>query len=239
MSNSYFQFKQFKIHQQKSAMKVCTDACLFGAWVADKMEGRKIKNVLDIGTGTGLLSLMIAQKIDAEIDAVEIDEAAAEQAKENFKQSPYADVGRLNIVKGDVRKLQTNTDYDLIVSNPPFYNNDLKSVDQQRNLALHSISLSFEELVFQVVKYLKPNGFFAVLLPFARSENFISTAERRNLFLFEQMLVKQTEEHQCFRSMLLFSKSFSMQKTSEISIKKGDKYSAPFVSLLKDYYLYL
>jgi tRNA1Val (adenine37-N6)-methyltransferase len=237
MSNSYFQFKQFTVCQQKAAMKVCTDACLFGAWVADTLEGKKIENVLDIGTGTGLLSLMLAQKIDAKIIAVEIDEAATEQAKENFEQSPFKE--RLTIIGGDIRKLKIKNCFDLIISNPPFFDNDLKGEDQRRNIALHSTALNFEDLLNQVIKLLNPSGLFAVLLPFTRSESFILSAEKHKLFLLEQMHVKQTEEHPFFRSMLLFSTSFVASVKTDMIIKNGGIYSEKFIRLLKDYYLYL
>ncbi|GEO09116.1 tRNA1(Val) (adenine(37)-N6)-methyltransferase [Segetibacter aerophilus] len=237
MSNSYFQFKKFTVHQQKAAMKVCTDACLFGAWVAARMQGRKVERVLDIGTGTGLLSLMIAQKINAEITAVEIEEAATEQAEENFKLSPYAK--RLTVVQDDIRKSITRRCFDLIITNPPFYNNDLKSEDQHRNVAMHSIDLSFDELLSQVNRLLQAHSFFAVLLPFFKSKDFILSAEKHKLFLLEQIHVRQTEQHGYFRSMLLFSRSISAQVQSELVIKKDNAYSEEFVRLLKDYYLYL
>src|SRR6185369_1848613 len=121
MSNSYFQFKQFTIHQDRCAMKVTTDACLFGAWVAEKVKSQKskIKNLLDIGTGTGLLSLMYSQKnSNCTIDAIEINEEAYEQAKENVAASPFAE--QVHVMKGDVRTFLLDKKYDLIISNPPF-----------------------------------------------------------------------------------------------------------------------
>src|SRR3954469_11797521 len=126
MANNYFSFKQFIIHQDKCAMKVCTDACLFGAYVADRFQITNSKfHVLDIGAGTGLLSLMLAQKNSTvQIDAVEIDKAASEQAKENFKHSLWRD--RLHIHHQPIQEFGMNT-YNLIISNPPFYENDLKS----------------------------------------------------------------------------------------------------------------
>jgi tRNA1Val (adenine37-N6)-methyltransferase len=139
MANSFFQFKQFIIHQDRCAMKVTTDACLFGAWVAKEVGGQKseVETILDIGTGTGLLSLMLAQKTNATIDSVEIDEAAAEQAQENANASLWKD--RIFVMPGDAKDMAYTfcKNFDIIISNPPFYENELTSSDHQKNLAHH------------------------------------------------------------------------------------------------------
>lgn len=220
-------------------MKVCTDACLFGAWIANliKVENYKIDNALDVGTGTGLLALMLAQKLNANIDAVEIDEDAAVQANENFERSKYKE--RLRLIQGDIKDLTVADAYDLIISNPPFFENDLKSHKQNRNLALHSEALGFDELLSAAKKALRSNGFFAVLLPYSRAKEFIELAEEQQLFLQMETLVKQTEKHSYFRSMFLFSDTRSTIKRSEVIIKVENNYSEDFNNFLKDYYLYL
>ena len=157
-------------------MKVCTDACLFGAYVADQVKTKAANNILDIGTGTGLLSLMLAQRVPALIDAVEIDEAAYQQAKENFEQSPWKE--RLFAFNTDVTKFETEKKYDCIISNPPFFENDLKSNDSNKNNAKHDTSLSLDKLLQVVKKLLNDDGIFAVLLPYHRVEYFIATAQK-------------------------------------------------------------
>lgn len=239
MSNSYFQFKQFTIHQDKCAMKVCTDACLFGAWIGDKVRSTKyeVRNVLDIGTGTGLLSLMLVQQSSAQIDAIEMDEAAAEQAGDNFEASPWKE--RLQVIKGDARMVHLGKKYELIISNPPFFENDLKSEDAKRNLALHSEQLSLQELLFIIKSHLAVHGKFAMLLPYHRKNVFIQLAKNEGFFLEESISVKQTPKHTYFRTMLLFSAVEVALVEKEIIIREGDSYTNEFIDLLKDYYLKL
>ena len=241
MSNTYFRFKQFTVQQDRCAMKVCTDACLFGAWVGRKMtEGRgKMTDGrgLDIGAGTGLLSLMLAQQTVLQMDAIELDKEAAEQALENFEASPWKE--RLLLIEGDARLVHLGRKYDLIISNPPFFNNDLKSDDAQRNLALHSRELSFSELMAVIKQHLAPGGKFAVLLPFHRKDAFEKIALREGFAPEEIVLVKQTPVHAYFRVMYLFSTIPVSTNQSVITILEGEQYSAVFTGLLKDYYFKL
>lgn len=240
-------------------MKVCTDACLFGAWVTRGVPGRK--KVLDIGTGTGLLSLMYAQQnLDAVIDAVEIDRAAAEQAQENFDNSPWSD--RLMLHPGTIQEFTPDIKYDLILSNPPFFENDLRSPDPERNKAMHDTSLTLEELGEAISRLLAPGGIVALLLPYHRSDYCITIMNKCGLRLIPQVRVKQTPVHGFFRSILCFSQEVAVevpdkeeeqtaglkpdgdQRTrldqQEIIIKTADNvYSEAFTALLKDYYLYL
>lgn len=240
MPNNYFQFKQFTVYQESCAMKVCTDACLFGAYIAELINKEKlpVKNCLDIGTGTGLLSLMLAQKTTVQIDAVEIDKAAYQQAEKNFEQSPWRE--KLNIFNTDITQFDNNKKYDFIISNPPFFESDLKSNNNNNNTAKHDTALTLLQLLKVVVKYLTDDGFFAVLLPYHRVNYCIDEAAKLSLHLSKKILVKQTPGHDYFRGILFFCNQQTSLITEEIIIKNetGD-YTEDFVNLLKDYYLYL
>lgn len=241
MPNNYFQFKQFTIQQDKCAMKVCTDACLFGAFVANEIQANEqdaIKNILDIGTGTGLLSLMLAQKLHAAIDTVEIDTPAFEQAKENIAQSLYKE--KVEIFNADIAQFRTEKKYDYIISNPPFFEADLKSGNEKKNAAKHDTALTLQELLHNADRLLSTTGFFAVLLPYHRSNYFEEEAAKINLYLSKKISVKQTPIHNYFRTMLIFSRHKSILQAQEITIKNGaESYTDEFITLLKDYYLYL
>lgn len=241
MSNSYFQFKQFTVNQEKSAMKVCTDACVFGAYISLKEKdcNSDETNILDIGTGTGLLSLMIAQKVKGNIEAVEIDEKAYEQAQENFKISAWQP--RLTVHHADITQFSLRKKYDIIVSNPPFFYKALKSSNYKKNLARHTTSLSHIELSSIVSANLIDNGKFYILLPYEEFKTFEKTASKDNLKLFEKLNIRQYEISNCLRTIGVFSNIANHAATTEsLTIKDhNDKYSKNFVQFLKDYYLYL
>jgi tRNA1Val (adenine37-N6)-methyltransferase len=239
MANTYFKFKQFTIQQAHCAMKVCTDACLFGAWVANELTANKqISHCLDIGTGTGLLSLLLAQKTTALIDAVEIDKSAFEQAKENFDQSPWSD--RLTLINTDITTFDTNKKYDCVICNPPFFEGDLKSSISNKNAAKHDTTLTLQQLLQVVDKTLRQPGYFTILLPSHRVDFFIGEAAKTGLYLTKKVLVKQTPTHDYFRAMLLFTKQQKNVSNEEIIIKnEAGKYTEIFTGLLKDYYQFL
>lgn len=220
-------------------MKVCTDACLFGAVSAAAMAEMNDIAVLDIGAGTGLLSLMTAQKNNtAIIDAVEVDEAAATQATENFVASPWKD--KLTVHHTAVQQFTAAHSFGFIISNPPFFENDLRSDDGKRNLALHSAALSLEELLDNIDRLLATDGTFGVLLPYHRSNYFEKLAVAKGFHPTQKTLVKQTPKHGYFRSILFFSKIETATSSNEITIRDADNnYSHAFTQLLKDYYLYL
>jgi tRNA1Val (adenine37-N6)-methyltransferase len=225
-------------------MKVTTDACLFGAWVANevKSEKAKVKNVLDIGTGTGLLSLMYAQKnTNTFIDAIEIEKETYEQAKENITTSPFTD--RINLIHGDTKTFLFTKKYDLIISNPPFYEKELRSVDQKKNIALHNSGLSLEELLSVIKSNLSVGGIFYLLLPYKRNEEIKKVLFEKDLSILKIIFVKQSTNHDYFRIMLtgkLKDENEIETIIDEISIwDDRQQYTEEFKELLKDYYLYL
>lgn len=244
MSNNYFQFKQFTIQQDRCAMKVTTDACLFGARVAKEIKNSKlkIKNCLDIGAGTALLSLMFAQKNpNAIIDAIEIDEDSFSQAKENIDSSPWKD--RINIFHGDAKHFQFPNQYDVIISNPPFYENELKSDDLKRNLALHNNELSLQKLLSIIKMNLGAEGMFFLLLPYKRRDEIRKIFKTNKLSLEQIILVRQSVNHDYFRIIITGKhENEELTETSfdEISIwDEQQQYTKEFIELLKDCYLYL
>ncbi|HET6994392.1 MAG TPA: methyltransferase [Chitinophagaceae bacterium] len=240
MANSYFQFKQFTIHQDHCAMKVTTDACLFGAWAAEEVQRQlpDVKRVLDIGTGTGLLSLMLAQKTNVPVDAVEIDPDAFEQAKENISASPWRD--KVTVYEADAAQFEFASKYDIIISNPPFYENELKSGDAKKNLAHHE-GLSLQQLLKLITENLSPGGSFFLLLPYKRDEEAEKMINAGGLSIIQKIFVRQSVRHDSFRIMIKGGHGGDNKKsTTEISIwDEQHQYTPEFLALLRDYYLYL
>jgi tRNA1Val (adenine37-N6)-methyltransferase len=231
-------------------MKVTTDACLFGAWAAKevKIKNTRVservlldKNALDIGTGTGLLSLMFAQKNATDIDAIEIDEDALEQAKENAAASPFAE--QLNVIHGDVKTFSFSKKYDLIISNPPFYEQEITSRDQRRNLAHHHSGLLLEDLLTIIKNNLAAEGSFYLLLPYKRTGGIRKALFEKDLSIVKLILVRQSTKHDYFRIMLagkLKDEEEAETIIEEISIwDDKQQYTEEFKELLKDYYLHL
>lgn len=222
-------------------MKVCTDACIFGAYISlkEKDLSSDETTILDIGTGTGLLSLMIAQKVRGRIEAVEIDEKAYEQAQENFKSSAWQ--LRLTVHCADITHLAPRKKYDIIVSNPPFFDNSLKSSNQQKNLARHTTSLPHVKLTSIVSRNLIDKGKFYILLPFQEFKTFEKIAAQDDLILLEKLNIRQYESSHYLRTIGVFSHIAGHASTTESLTIKDDNenYSKNFIQLLKDYYLYL
>jgi len=227
-------------------MKVTTDACLFGAWVAEEVRSQESavgsQLLLDIGTGTGLLSLMLAQKNPTvEMTAVEIDEAAGKQAKENINASPWKD--RIDVLESDVKALNFSQKFDLIISNPPFYEKELRSESKRKNLAHHSENLTLEELLALIKKNLKGNGLFFLLLPYKRNVEMKKLLKDHELNISKILFVRQSVKHDYFRIMLkgTMSEQGNLEtQFNEMSIwDDSQQYTSEFKQLLKDYYLHL
>lgn len=237
MSNHYFQFKQFTIHQDKCAMKVSTDACIQGVWtpIADD-----VVDVLDIGTGTGLLSLMLAQRnSNIQIDAIELDTDAAQQASENVNASLWAD--RINVIQGDVTQHAFTKQYDMIVCNPPFFNNSLLGDDAQRNSVRHTISLSYDALLTVMQKVLKPTGYAAILLPTAEHDVWQNLLLKNGCGITKLLQVHPKETGGYNRVVSLCSKQLMTETEIEkLQIyKQGGGYTDAFTQLLQPFYLKL
>ena len=236
MLNTPFQFKQFTIQQDKTAMKVGTDGVLLGAWVnLDK----NIFSILDIGAGTGLIALMLAQRSNAElIDAVELNDEAYEQTVENFESSDWGD--RLFCYHASLQEFSEEVDdtYDLIISNPPFYTSTYKELSKERAMARHTESLSYTELLSNVSKLLSEEGSCAFIIPFEEATNFISLAKENKLFLNRITNVKGTKNSVIKRSLVQFSfLEKPIEKTELVIEIERHKYTTDYIELTKDFYL--
>jgi len=230
-----FSFKQFSIHDDRCAMKVGIDAVLLGAW-ADVTE---TQNILDIGTGSGVIAIMLAQRSEAEIHAVEIEQATAKQARENAILSPWSD--RVKVVNLSIQEFSSNCElkFDLIVCNPPYFNNSLLSPSSGRNLARHTNELSYEELAEAFAKLIKPDGKCCVILPIPESKLLESIMADKGLIPYRKLLVSPKPEKTANRVLIQFEKAVIKQaKMESISIRKIDHtYSGEYKQLTEDFYL--
>jgi tRNA1Val (adenine37-N6)-methyltransferase len=233
MSRKPFQFKQFAIYQDKTAMKVGTDGVLLGAFVSETNP----KRMLDIGTGTGLIALMMAQKYhEANIEAIEIDLDAFEQAQENFQLSIWSQ--RLTLFHGDIKHFEPKKTYDTIVSNPPFYNATFKDLPHQRATARHTLNLNFDTLIEKVALLLSKNGCFYVIIPFYEEGNFIALAKSKGLYPSKILHVKGNPESEIKRSLIQFSFEKRNIEMLTLTIEKSrNEYTQAYIDLTKDFYL--
>lgn len=234
MGNDYFQFKEFRVEQDRCAMKVNTDGCVLGAW-ADHPEPKRI---LDIGTGTGVIALMLAQRFpEAQIDAVEVDEDAARQASENFKNSPWSKNIRVWAmpIQDFIKK---GKQYDLVVSNPPYYAEHTPAQNERRQIALHRIRMDLDDLAEAAGNSTADEGHFCVILPPHPFEEWEEKAERHGLHLRKQLHLHHRPSQPLQRVVALYTQT---PGTAEVEYlfqrESNDEYSKDFAALLKDFYL--
>ncbi|MFE3867522.1 tRNA1(Val) (adenine(37)-N6)-methyltransferase [Flavobacterium sp. LS2P90] len=234
---SKFQFKQFSLEQDRCAMKIGTDGVLLGAWAPIENHSYSI---LDIGAGTGIIALMLAQRSNAEqIDALEIDEEAYEQSVDNFENSPWSD--RLFCFHAGLDEFmeEPEDEYDLIVSNPPFYTDDFKSATEQRDLARFADAMPFEDLIEAADLLLSENGIFAVIIPFKEEESFLAIAKEYELYPLKITRVKGTPTTEIKRSLLAFCRIEKIDfPIDELIIETARHiYTPEYMELTKDFYL--
>ncbi len=233
---SIFHFKQFQIEQDRCAMKIGTDAVLLGTWTP---LTNKPYNILDIGTGTGVLALILAQRSTAEqIDAIEIDDEAFEQATDNFEASPWND--RLFCFHAGLDEFmdEPEDEYDLIISNPPFYTENYKTENTQRDLARFEDALPFEDLVEAADLLLSENGIFSIIIPFKEEEHFLALAKDFELYPLRITHVKGTPNTEIKRSLLAFTRIQQTPLIDELIIETArHQYTPEYIELTKDFYL--
>jgi tRNA1Val (adenine37-N6)-methyltransferase len=236
MPSTSFAFKQFVINQDKCAMKVGTDAVLLGAWVFPNGS----KQILDIGTGTGVVALMLAQKTEAQIDAIDIDEHAFIQAKQNVSESKFA--SQITVTHSSLQEYSksANKKYTLIVTNPPYFEQSLKSSDEQRSFARHADVLPFEELIEGVIRLLDSKGKFCLILPTLEAEKFRAMAQKKGLFLSKLLRIKSKVNKDTDKRHLMqfeFTPTEFSEQTIAIELDERHQYTDDYKQLTKDYYL--
>lgn len=231
-----FKFKQFSIVQNQCAMKIGTDSVLLGAWAP---VSQNPFSILDIGAGTGILSLMLAQRSQAQvIEALEIDDNAYEQCVDNFEQSQWNDrLFCFHASLDDFTKEIEDT-YDLIICNPPFYAEDYKTNNLQRDRARFQDAMPFDHLIKSAAKLLSRDGLFSVVIPYTEEHKFITTARTFELYCKTITHVKGTPTSKIKRSLLTFSFTPKELTTSELTIETSrHNYTVDYINLTKDFYL--
>ncbi len=235
MSNSYFEFKRFTIRQDRCAMKVGTDGVLLGAWV--KPEGAR--RILDVGTGSGLIALMLAQKSEAEIEAVEIDGDAAGQAGQNVEDSPWSDRVCVHNISFQEYCMLCKNKFDLIVSNPPYFISGPESPDKNRATARHNNKLRLSEFVKGCVGLLSPKGKIGLVLPYTLREELVTVVAENNLWIEAETKILSTPLKPPVRLLFVLSREFPEKQMLDrivIETETRHRYSEEFIRLTKDYY---
>lgn len=231
MGTSSFCFKQFEVYHDRCAMKVGTDGVLLGAWINPENAAR----VLDVGSGSGLIALIVAQRSDAQVHGVEYDSEAFKQASENAAASPWSD--RVHFFEADFNKF-SNGLYDLIVSNPPFFRDSLKAPGKERNQARHTDTLSYESLICKSVEMLSSEGRFAVILPAASSDYFDDLCWQNKLYLSRRCDVVSVEGLAPKRTLLEFSRKRTTIERTVLVLENSDRHRTnEFKALTADLYL--
>ena len=235
MTNSYFEFKKFKINQDKPAFRVTTDACILGAYI----NPFDADLICDIGTGTGILALMLAQKFpESKIDAVEIDKISAIQAQENVNINPWSE--RIKIFNASIQDFSAHkkSKYSLIVCNPPFYQDHLKSKFKRNNLTKHNFRLSIKELANSINMLLNEEGIFYTIMPPFSLVKLQAELERFNIKIFDKLDIYSRLNKPLYRNIGGFSRKPDIMNENTLIISKdNDEYSDDYKNLLKDYYL--
>jgi ribosomal protein L11 methyltransferase (prmA) len=229
-----FHFKEFSIIQEVSSMKVGTDSVILGAWT----PAYEPQRILDIGAGTGILSLMMAQRFpQALIHSIEIDPETAEECKQNITLSPWKE--RISVFQMDIRNFSASNSYDLILSNPPFFSEDTHSPNQKRSLARASHSLPFAQLLNCVNKFLSPQGNFSVVIPYKEETSFLQEATYYSLYPLQKLYLKGTPSSPIKRSFLLLSHQQVTQILIKLLIveKERHQYTEEYQELTKNFYL--
>jgi tRNA1Val (adenine37-N6)-methyltransferase len=235
-SKTHFHFKQFSLQHDRCAMKVGTDSVLLGCWANVK----RAKNILDIGTGSGVIALMMAQRTsrDTQIDAVEISTQDAGQALENILQSPWP--GKIAIENISIQDFFPNRCYDIIISNPPYFNNSEEPPDSRRLQTRHTITLTYETLILSVRRLLRNDGRFNIILPYAEGNQFIRLAEEHEFYCTRKYGFRTRAEKPIERWLLEFSYDEQPPEAGEVlHYAKGLAWSDQYISLTRDFYLKL
>jgi tRNA1Val (adenine37-N6)-methyltransferase len=238
MPNPYFQFKQFTVYHDQCAMKVGIDGVLLGAWApVESSAGR----ILDIGTGSGLIALMLAQRSKGLIDAIDIDEGAVIQANKNIADTEWS--SRITVHKESLQGFAENqvTVYDLIVSNPPYFISSMKAPDEARSKARHTDFLTHEELLKHASELLNKTGRICIILPVIEGLQCMKSATKYNLYCYQCVYVYPKPNSEAKRVLLEFGLNDQETRVSTIEIETGERhqYSAAFTALAKDFYLKL
>ncbi|MFP4488022.1 MAG: tRNA1(Val) (adenine(37)-N6)-methyltransferase [Bacteroidales bacterium] len=232
---AYFDFKQFRVYQEQSAFKVGTDSVLLGAWT----DPSSASSVLDIGTGTGLLALMMAQKSNCEITAIEPDRQSYEEAARNVNISPWDN--RINLINTRLQDYHpAGPDFDLIISNPPFFRGSLFNKDERLSRSRHDYDLSSTELLEGAGRLMNTGGIFCLVLPYGESALFIAEAADSGLYCNRILNIKPLPSSPVKRVLMEFGRKKKELHQSFLTIEKGERhaYTAAYRKLTADYYLY-